>query len=415
MSLELFIARRIYGEKSDEQRFSRPAIQIALAGIAVGLAVMIISVFVVLGFQREVTAKVVGFGSHAQVLSLSLNESGMICPVVTDDSLMQAVKQESGVEHTQVFATTQGMLKTDDDFIGVQLKGIGDDYDLSFYEKYVVEGEMPTFSADSSSNQIVLSRRIADALHLKCGDRVFAYFVGTDNIRARRFTVAVVYETHLAEFDKVTCLTDIRTVRKLNYWKDDESSGIEISVDGFAEGDEVADRLARKINRTQDRVGAIRGVFSIRDIVPHIFSWLEVLDMNVVMIIVLMLLVGGFTIVSGLLIIMLERIQMIGILKALGATNGVVRRIFRHFSVMLVGKGIIIGDVVALVLCYVQQRFGLIHLDADTYYIDTVPIEFNWLYFSLLNIGVLLVSSLIIFGSSYLMSIKGPATTIRWE
>ncbi len=415
MSLELFIARRIYGRQDSEQRFSRPAIRIALAGIAIGLAVMLISVFVVLGFQREVTSKVVGFGAHAQVLSLSLNENGELMPVVTNDSLLGVLTEQGGVEHVQLFATKQGMLKTEDDFIGVQIKGVGEDYDLSFYKKYLTEGEMPAFSADSSSNRIVLSRRIADALHLKCGERVFAYFVGTENIRARRFTIAGIYETHLAEFDKVTCLTDLHTIRRLNNWQDDESTGAEIFVDNFAEGDAVAHELARKVNHTQDRIGAIRGVFSIRDIVPHIFSWLEVLDMNVVMIIVLMLLVGGFTIVSGLLIIMLERIQMIGILKALGATNEQVRRIFRHFSVMLVGKGMLIGNIVALVLCYVQQRFSLIHLDPDTYYIDTVPIEFNWIYFLLLNLGVLLISSLIVFGSSYLMGIQRPAQTIRWE
>ena len=415
MGLELFIARRIYGEKSTEQRFSQPAIQIALTGIAIGLAVMIISVFVVLGFQREVTEKVVGFGSHAQVLSLSLDEYGMLCPVVTNDSLMQVVNDEPGVRHAQVFATKQGMLKTDEDFIGVQMKGVGEDYDLSFFRRYLTEGELPSFSADSSSNQILLSRRIADAMHLKCGDRVFAYFVGTDDIRARRFTIAGIYETHLAEFDRVMCLTDLRTIRKLNNWKNDESSGIELIVDGFEEGDQVANDLARKINHTQDRIGALRGVFSIREIVPHIFSWLDVLDMNVVMIIILMLLVGGFTIVSGLLIVMLERIQMIGIMKALGATNGMVRRIFRHFAVMLVGKGMLIGNAVALLLCFIQQRFGLIRLDPDTYYIDAVPVEFHWVYLLLINLGVLLISSLIIFGSSYLMSIKGPATTIRYE
>ena len=415
MGLELFIARRIYGEKSTEQRFSQPAIQIALTGIAIGLAVMIISVFVVLGFQREVTEKVVGFGSHAQVLSLSLDEYGMLCPVVTNDSLMQVVNDEPGVRHAQVFAMKQGMLKTDEDFIGVQMKGVGEDYDLSFFRRYLTEGELPSFSADSSSNQILLSRRIADAMHLKCGERVFAYFVGTDDIRARRFTIAGIYETHLAEFDRVMCLTDLRTIRKLNNWKNDESSGIELIVDGFEEGDQVANALARKVNHTQDRIGALRGVFSIREIVPHIFSWLDVLDMNVVMIIILMLLVGGFTIVSGLLIVMLERIQMIGIMKALGATNGMVRRIFRHFAVMLVGKGMLIGNAVALVLCFLQQRFGLIRLDPDTYYIDAVPVEFNWVYLLLINLGVLLISSLIIFGSSYLMSIKGPASTIRYE
>ena len=415
MGFELFIARRIYGEKGKEKRFSRPAVQIALAGIAIGIAVMLISVFVVLGFQREVTGKVIGFGAHAQLLSLSVDENGMICPVVTNDSLLEAVRKEDGVERLQVYATKQGMLKTDEDFIGVQIKGVGEDYDLSFYSHYMVEGELPAFSADSSSNQLVISRKIANDLHLKCNDRVFAYFIGNNSIRARRFTVCGIYETHLAEFDKVTCLTDLRTIRRLNNWEADESTGVEIFCTDFQRCDEVAASLARKINRTVDRIGAMRAVFSIREIVPHIFSWLDVLDMNVVMIVVLMMIIGGFTTVSGLLIVMLERIQMIGILKALGATDGMVRRIFRHFSVMLVGKGMLIGDAAALLLCYLQQRFALVHLDPETYYIDTVPIQFNWLFFIMVNVAVLLISSLIIFGSSYLMGIQKPAQTIRWE
>ena len=211
------------------------------------------------------------------------------------------------------------------------------------------------------------------------------------------------------------CFTDIRTVRKLNGWEQDESSGLEITVNNFDLVDVVVSHLVERVNHTPDRVGAMRGAFSIRDIAPHIFAWLEVLDMNVMMILILMMAIGGFTVVSGLLIVMLERISMIGTLKALGATNMQVRRVFQHFAVMLVGKAIIIGDVIALAICFFQKHFNLIKLDADTYYIDSVPIELQWFPILLINLAVLLISSLVIFASSFLVSIKGPATTIRWE
>lgn len=415
MNFSLFIARRIYGERSGGERFSRPAIRIAMAGIAIGLLVMIVSIAVVLGFKREVSGKVIGFGAHVQVLSMTMNQQREILPVVTNDSLKQAVLQIPGVLAVQEFATKSGMLKTDDDFRAVQFKGIGADYDISFFEKYLVEGAIPNFSEKTSSSQLLISKLIADNLHLQVGDRIFAYFVGQDDMRARRFTVTGIYETHLSEYDKVMCVTNISTVRKLNAWKQDESTGLEIFLDDFTQVDASVNLLSREVNHTIDRIGAMRAVFSIRDLAPHIFSWLDVLDTNVVMILVLMLLIGSFTIVSGILIVMLERIQMIGVLKALGATNKQIRRIFQHFSVLLVGQGMLIGDVAAIVLCFVQQHFGIIALDPDTYYIDSVPILFRWDVFCAVNIGTLLISSLVIFGASHFISIKGPATTIRWE
>ncbi len=415
MSLELFIARRIYGDKTEGQRFSRPAVRIAMAGIAIGLIVMTISVAVVMGFKREVSGKVIGFGSHAQILSLTQDQNYVIYPVVTNDSLLRIVSHTPGVKHVQQFATISSMLKTNDDFRGIQLKGIGEDYDTHFLQQYLTEGTIPTFSSKQSSNNILISRRIANELQLKIEDKVFAYFFVNGNIRARRFIVAGIYETHLAEYDKAMCFTDIRTVRKLNGWEPDESSGLEITAHRFDLVDDVVARLVDQVNHTPDRVGAMRGAFSIRDIAPHIFAWLEVLDMNVMMILILMMAIGSFTVVSGLLIVMLERISMIGILKALGATNMQVRRIFQHFAVMLVGKAILIGDIVALALCLLQKHLNLVKLDADTYYIDSVPIQLHWLPILLINLAVLSISAIVIFASSFLVSIKGPANTIRWE
>lgn len=416
MNLELFIACRIYGDQSGGLRFSRPAVRVAMAGIAIGLAVMIVSIAVVTGFKREVSGKVIGFGSHAQVLSLSQDQNFVVMPVVTNDTLKRKVASVGGVRHVQEFASVPAMLKTDDDFRCVQVKGVGETYDMNFLRRYLVKGEIPDYTARSASNQILLSQRIADELRLKCGDKVFSYFLGNgQTMRARRFQVAGIYETHLSEYDRVMCFTDIYTVRRLNGWKSDESSGLEVEADNFNDIDACVGRINALVNHRPDRSGAFCAAFSIREIAPHIFSWLDVLDTNVVMILVLMLAIGGFTVVSGLLIVMLERVQMMGVLKALGATDMQVRRIFIHFSVFLVGQGMAIGNAVGIVLCYAQRLLGLVRLDASTYYIDTVPIEMHWGLVLAVNAGVLLVATLVIFASSFLISIKGVASAMRYE
>lgn len=415
MGFESFIASRLHKDKTAGQRFSRPAVRIAIAGISVGFLIIIISLAVVRGFKKEVSDKVVGFGSDIQILSLTQTQDYVICPVVTDDSLLRVVKSTPGVSRIQLYATKQGMLKTNDGFCGIELKGVGEDYDLSFFRSYLVDGNIPEFSSRQSSGQILLSRSIADNLGLKVGDKVFSYFFSNQSIRARRFTVAGIYETHLSQYDKVTCLTDIRTVRRLNNWETDESSGIEIRIKDFSKLDAVVESLVKRVNHAPDRIGALRGAFSIKDIAPNIFAWLDVLNTNVIMILVLMMVIGCFTVVSGLLIVMLERIQMIGTLKSLGATNGQIRRIFHHFGIILISKALLIGNILSIAICYIQQHFNLIKLDAETYYIDAVPILFEWTTLLCVNVCVLIISYLVIYCTSYFISIKGPANTIRWE
>ena len=262
---------------------------------------------------------------------------------------------------------------------------------------------------------MLISQKIAKTLHLNLGDKVFAYFVSNESMRARRFKVCGIFQTNMSEYDKSYALTDIRTVRRLNNWEDDMSSGYEITIKDFSQLRDVTFQMASKINKGLDRNGVTYGVFSIKELAPHTFSWLAVLDMNVVMIIILMICVSVFTVVSGLLIIMLERINMIGILKALGATNFSIRRVFMNFAIMLVGKGLIIGNVVGLLLCYLQHYFHLVRLDASIYYLSYVPVEINYLYILLVNLGTLLITSLVIFGSSYLVSLSNPAKTMRWD
>lgn len=415
MSYELFIAKRIYADKTEDgKRFSRPAIRIAMLGVAIGLAVMIISLGVVFGFKHEVSSKVIGFGSHIQVISLTQNQNYEVMPVLTNDTLIGKVKKVRGVDHIQRFATRIGILKTDDDFCGLTFKGIGEEYDTMFFSNCLVEGEIPHFSEKESSNKILLSRKVATNLNVKVGDRIFAYFMGEESMRARRMTIAGIFATNMNDYDMNYAITDIHTVRKLNGWDDEMSSGLEITVKDFEQVEPITDKL-QFIHKQNDRNGVMYGVFSIKELAAHTFSWLSVLDMNVLMILVLMILVSAFTVVSGLLIIMLERINMIGTLKVLGSTNKSIRRIFINFSIMLVGKGLLFGNIAGLLLCWIQQQFKVVSLDASVYYIDSVPIQFNWIMIVAVNVLTLLISSVVIWGSSHLISIGKPASTMRFE
>ena len=410
------------------KRFSRPAIRIAMAGIAVGLMVMIISLAVVMGFKREVTHKVIGFGSHIQLVSHTQTRDYVMLPVYTTDSLEKAVRKVGGIDKVQRFATALGILKTEDNFCGLTFYGVGEDYDPTFFRNSIVEGEMPDFSSKESSNKLMISRRVANSLNVGVGDKIYAYFMGDGSLRARRFFVQGIYETNLADYDSNYAFTDIYTIRKLNGWTDKMSSGFQITVKDFEKVDSIADLMRRRIclggreyivpmpvEEDTVNVGVNYGTYSIRQLAAHTFAWLDVLDMNVVMILILMILVSSFTVVSGLLIIMLERINMIGTLKALGATNMSVRRIFVNFSVMLVGKGMVIGNVLGLLLCWIQDKFHIIKLDASVYYIDSVPIEYNWLYFIGANVITLIISSIVISGSSFLVSLRKPVDAMRFE
>lgn len=428
MSFELFIAKRIYSDKGEGgKRYSRPAVRIAMAGIAVGLMVMIVSLAVVMGFKREVTRKITGFGSHVQLVSLTQTQDYVVLPVHTTDSLRNAVKKVKGVDKIQEFATSLGILKTEEDFCGLTFFGIGEDFDRTFFEQAVVDGEMPKFSAKKASNQMMLSKRIADKLGVEVGDKIFAYFMGDGKLRARRFLVKGIYETNLSDYDNNYVFTDIYTVRKLNSWTQEMSSGYQMTVKDFDKVEEVTFDLTKKVcvgkeNMYKMRfgdedynVGVTYGAFSVKQLAAHTFAWLDVLDMNVVIILILMLCVSSFTIVSGLLIIMLERINMIGTLKALGSTNMSIRKIFVNFSVMLVGKGLIIGNVLGLLVCWLQSTFHFVKLDASVYYIDSVPIEYNWIFFIAVNVITLVISSIVIFGSSFLISLSKPVKSMRFE
>lgn len=415
MNFPFFIAKRLYSAPDDKQKVSRPAIRIATAGVAIGLAVMIVSVCVVFGFKHTIRDKVVGFGSHIQVADFMTLHQSEQYPVVMNDSMTGVLKAIPGVKHVQRFAMKEGILKTDSDFLGVVLKGVGSDFDSTFIHQNMVEGSIPHFSDSVAGNNILVSQLMADKLHLKTGQRIFAYFIDRNGVRTRRFTIAGIYQTNLKKYDETVVYTDLCTVVRLNGWEQDQASGAEITVKDFDLLYDTADRIVEKVNRTVDHYGETYSSATIRELNPQIFQWLGLMDMNVWIILALMLVVAGVTMISGLLIIILERTSMIGVLKALGARNKTIRHAFLWFAAFIIGRGLFWGNILALGLLALQYFTGIVKLDPQTYYVSTVPVELNWPYIVALNVATLLISVFMLVAPSYLVSHIHPAKSMKYE
>ena len=414
MNVELFIARRIHSSKEGDREVTPPAVRIAMLGIALGLAVMILSVSIVIGFKKEVRNKVIGFGSHIQITNFDNNSSYESQPIAVSDTLLGELRQFPGIRHVERFATKLGILKTDEDFQGIVLKGVDEDYDWSFFRDNLKEGKLFAIQPDKRSTEVLISKYLADRLRLRVGDSFLTYFV-QEEVRARKFTIAGIYETGFEDYDKMFVIADIKQIRRLNGWDADQVSGLELQVSDYDKLDRVAEEVYFALAERQDRNGNTYYARSIKELNPMIFDWLDVLDINVVVILVLMLAVAGFTMISGLLIIILERTNMIGILKALGESDRSIRKIFLYVSFFLIGKGMLWGNVIGISLCLLQRIFRVVRMDPSIYYLDAVPIDLNWLSLILLNIGTLAISMLMMLAPSYLITKIDPAKSIRFE
>lgn len=399
---------------ADKRRASRLTTTIATAGVAVGLAVMLITVCIILGFKSEVTKKVEGFGGHIEILDFASFAAPDAHPVSADSAFVAALRQIPDVRKATVTAQKMGILKTSDDYKAITLKGIPEDADTSFFAASLVEGRLPAFAA-KQSNDLLISRKQADELKLKVGDRVFAYFF-EETIKMRRFKVCGIYSSNMAIFDNTFALAPISTLRKLNHWDDTQASVIELRLRRLSDTTRVMPVVRRLcIEKDQAQGTNTHTPLSITDHYTQVFSWLNLLDFNMMVILIIMLSISGFTMVSGLLILVLERTRTIGILKAMGATNGRIRAIFLYFSLIITLRGLIIGDFLALGLAFAQQQWGLLHLNPATYYFETVPIRISLPIVLLVNIVTLIVTTLALVGPSYMITRIQPAKSIRFE
>lgn len=415
MNFSFFVAQRFFRNIGQEQRrASNPTITIATAGVAIGLIVMIVSVCVILGFKSEITKKVEGFGSHIEVLDYKAITAPDLFPVQSDSVFLNALQRVPNVKSVHRVAQKMGVIKTKDDFVGVTLKGLPPTYDTTFLAASIVEGRMPNLK-EENGNEILISRQQANSLHLKLGDRVFTYFF-EDNIKTRRFTIVGIYSSNMGMFDKNFVLTNLSTIERLNQWDGDLASMIEVRLNDFSEIDATlpaVQNLCSAMNTTEATQS--RQPLSIKQHYFSVFAWLDLLDFNLVVILVLMIAVSGFTMVSGLFILILERTATIGVLKALGATNTSVRHIFLNFAALITLRGLIIGDVVAALILFAQKQWGLVKLDPATYYVETVPLEINIPAILLINVVTLLLTTLALVAPSFMISRIQPAKAIRFE
>ncbi len=383
-------------------------------GVAVGLAVMILSVCIILGFKGEIRQKVIGFGGHIELLNYQSLFNPEAQPIVVDELLLHKLERREGIAHVQRFASKTGMLKTERAFKSIVLRGYAEEYDTTFLANHLISGRLPHFSSTQATNEILLSTAVSSALRLKTGDKIYAYFF-SDQVKARRFTIVGIYETHLREFDNNMIFTDLLTTQRLNSWEGDQCAGAELFLKDFSQLDTLTMEIAAEMNHLQDHFGATYTTHNIEELYPGIFSWLSLLDTNVYVILALMVLLSIFTMTAGLLIIILERTNFIAVMKSLGASNGQIRQIFLYFAAMLIGRGLMIGDILGIGIAFLQHRFGLIHLDPDTYYVDAVPIHFSWSLIILLNIATLVITVLVLIVPSYLASRIHPARVMRFE
>lgn len=405
---EIDIAKRIYFSKEGKDRQSRPAVRVALAGMTVGVLVMILTLCIVVGFKQTITNKVAGFGAHIQVVSFDNNNTYDLHPIEVSDSMLTSLSGYRHVESVAPFITKPGMLKTDSAFHGIVLKGT--DY-WDFFARNIVEGTLP-----ATQQEIIVSQSVARQLHLHVGDALTSYFVEEEDVRARRFTIVGLFDTGFTQYDELFVLTPIETVRRLQGWDKNIYSGVEILVDDVQFLNETADEIYfSTVNHLDENGYNVYYVQTLYEQNPAIFAWLDLLDLNVIVIIVLMLLVAGFNIVSGLIILILEGVQLIGTLKALGADNRFVRRIFLTQAALLIGKGVLWGNIIGLGLAALQYFGHLVPLEAATYYVNTVPIAFPWGWIIAINVLTVVLSLMVLLLPSMIISKISPARVMHFE
>ncbi len=412
MNTELFIAQRLYKKRNGEQRLSKPAVVIAQWGVAVGIIVMIASISIVIGFKHEIRDKIIGFGGHIQVRNYEASNYGE-SPVTVTAQEIEQLSNATGVKHAQSYIHKPGLIAVGDEFEGVIVKGIGREYDTSFFASHMKEGEMPHFSDTAALNQIVLSRSLADKLNTHIGETINIYFV-QDGVKARRMTLKGIYETNLSEMDNMLALTDIYTTRRLNNWTSDKATGIEFSVDDYDKVDETRKNISAIMNDIANKNRERLYVQTVEEMNPSLFSWLALLDQTVWIILILVIGIAGFTMISGLLILILEKTNLIGILKAIGAKNLSIRKIFLYYAMFIIGRGMLWGNIIGMTLCLIQQKFGIIGLDPEMYYMNRVPIEFSWILLPT-NIVMFIISvSMLVLPSMFISRIE-PTKAIKFE
>jgi len=408
LKLEFFIAKRIIAK--NKANFSRPIVRIAVLSIALGVAVMIVSVAIVTGFQKEIRNKVIGFGGHIVISNYDENVSMESSPVSINQKFYPSLSQEEGIDHIQVYATKAGIIKTDEEIQGVVLKGVGSDFDWSFFNDKIIKGKSFTVSDTGKTNDILVSEYVASQLKLDTGQSLLMYFINKEQVQpsVRKFRISGIYNTGLEEFDKIYVIGDIHHIQRLNNWDSTQVGGFEVMIKNFKDLDKITESVYNQIDYNLNCT-------NVKQQYPQIFDWLDFQDVNVTIIIVMMVIVAAINMISALLILIIEKTTLIGVLKALGMRNWSIRKIFLYNASYLIIRGLIWGNIIALVFCFVQKFFGIIKLDPASYYVREVPINLDVLNMLLINFGTIAVCVFVLVIPTYVVTRISPVRAIRFS
>ncbi|MBR4265984.1 MAG: ABC transporter permease [Bacteroidales bacterium] len=412
MRLELFMAHRLVHGANN--KVSTSVVKIAIASVALSVAVMIVSMAVIIGFKNEIMDKVVGFGSCINIVNRESSANLETLPISSQQDFYPSIENENGISHIQRFVIKPAIFKAGQDISGVVLKGVGSEYDWSFFQRNLLEGNVLTSDDTSSQRQILISKKMSDLLKLKVGDNLVAYFI-QDPPRMRKYYISGIYSTGLEEYDKTFAMVDIRDLQKLNGWKEDQITGFEVMIDDFNRLDEMTELVRDFAGYKILDDGSMMKVASVKDNNHALFDWITLTEMNVWVILAIMFFVAFVNMSTALLIIIFEKASMIGLLKAIGSTNWLIRKIFILQSLYILLKGIIIGNIIALLIILAQHFGHLIPLDASSYYVDHVPCDLQFWYFVAIDFATILVMSVMLVIPSFAISKMQPAKVIGFK
>jgi lipoprotein-releasing system permease protein len=410
LNYELFIAKRIIAGKKYKNSISSPIIKIAITAIALGIIIMLIAVATASGLQTKIRDKMAGFKGHVQIVNYDNNNSDVSrTPIQIEQDFYPEFQNVEGIKNVQIFASKGGILRTETDFEGIVFKGVSSDYDWTFFKEYLIAGNVPDFN-QSRTKEVLLSQTIMNRLQLKLKDTILATFIKTtssDLPSNRKYRIAGVYNSGFAQFDKNMMIGDIREVQKLNKWTENQVGGFEVVLDNFDDIEERGEEIYSEISLTLNAK-------TILESYPTVFDWIKLFDNNVWFIIGIMILIAGINMITALLVLILERVQMIGILKALGSYNASIRKIFLYNASYLILKGLFWGNIIGLSIIGLQHFFQIITLNPETYYVATMPVHISVSAILALNFGTLVLCFLMLIIPSYIITKINPSTAIKF-
>ena len=407
MNTSLFIAKRLYNTKENNNNYTRPIIRIAILAIALSVAIMILSVFILSGFKNEISNKVFGFGGHINISKFNYNQSYENDPIYLNADVFSKIESLDFVSSIHPFATKAGIIKESDEILGVVLKGVDKNYNWKFFDENLISGELPVFNDTITSKNVIISKNISNKMKLEVGDDLVMYYVQKPT-RVRKFKVIGIYNTGLAEFDEVVVIGDLKHIQKLNNWQGNQVGGYEVITNNVSNIELFSEIIDENIDYDLKAL-------DIKQKYPQIFDWLRLQDFNVLIILILMLIVGGVNMITSLLIIILEKSRFIGILKAIGANNWSIRNVFIYNSLYIIFNGLFWGNLIALTFSICQNYFDLISLDENIYFMSFVPVKIELMSLLLINIGTIIICYLILVIPSVVISKISPAKSIKFE